>query len=119
MSIDQFIVLFFGVFGIWFTYWFFLAKKGKEIIVTDAVEIIVNGGYSPDVVVLPQGKTTEITFIRKDPSNCLEEVVLGDFNIKKFLPLNKSVTIALTPQKKGTFGYSCGMGMFHGKIIVR
>ena len=60
-----------------------------------------------------------LTFLRKDSNSCLEEVVLGDFKVRKYLPLNQKITIELTPQKAGEFGYSCGMNMFHGKIIVK
>lgn len=116
---DKIIVTIIGIAGIACTYWFFLAKKGKEIMVADSVDIIVEGGYSPNVISIPKGKTTTINFIRKDPNSCLEEVVLGDFKIRKYLPLNQKVTIELTPQKTGEFGYSCGMNMFHGKIIVK
>ncbi len=108
-----------GVLGIAFTYWFFLKKEDKEIVVYDEVDIIVEGGYSPNVISIPKGKTTKINFIRKDPNSCLEEVVLGDFKIRKHLPLNQKVTIEITPQKSGEFSYACGMNMFHGKIIVR
>jgi len=86
---------------------------------TDEIKIIVNGGYSPEVISIPKGKTTRITFIRHDANSCLEEVVLGDFKIRKHLPLNQPVTVEVTPQEKGEFGYSCGMNMFHGKIVVK
>lgn len=118
MSIDQILVAFFSLAGIAFTYWFFLMKKEEVISVEDSVDITVEGGYSPSTISVPQGKTTKISFTRKDPSSCLEEVVLEDFKIKKYLPLNKKVTIEVTPQKKGEFGFACGMNMFHGKIIV-
>lgn len=115
---DKIIVGIFSIAGIIFTYWFFLMKKEDVVSVTDAVDITVKGGYSPSTIAIPQGKTTRISFTRKDPSSCLEEVVLGDFKIKKFLPLNKRVTIEVTPKKKGEYGFACGMNMFHGKIIV-
>ncbi|MBI5135113.1 cupredoxin domain-containing protein [Candidatus Uhrbacteria bacterium] len=94
-------------------------KQDTEVIVTDAVDITVEGGYSPASIVLQKDKMTKITFLRKDPSPCLEEVVLSDFNIRKTLPLNQPVTIELTPRKTGEFPFSCGMNMFHGKIIVK
>ncbi len=119
MPIDKLIVAVFGVGGIIFTYWFFLMKKDKEIAVSGSVDIIVEGGYSPEVISIPKGKTTKINFIRKDPSSCLGEVVLSDFKIRKFLPLNKKVAITLTPKQTGEFRFSCGMNMFHGKIIVK
>lgn len=127
MTLDKIIVTILGLLGIALTYWFFLMKKTKATMVVDSVDstgslqvdIIVKGGYSPEVVSIPRGKTTKINFIRKDPNSCLEEVVLGDFKIRRHLPLNQKVTIELTPQKIGEFGYACGMNMYHGKIIVK
>lgn len=119
MVLDKVIVTAFGLAAMGGTVWFFFLKKRKEIAVSGAVEIIVEGGYSPEVISIPKGKTTQITFIRKDPTSCLEEVVLGDFKIRKHLPLNQKVTVEITPQKSGEFGYSCGMHMYHGKIIVK
>ena len=116
---DKILVTIFGILGMAFTYWFFLMKKEKEVTVTGSVDITVEGGYSPEVISIPKGKTTKINFIRKDPSSCLEEVVLGDFKIRKYLPLNQKVTVELTPQQSGEFGYACGMNMHHGKIIVK
>lgn len=116
---DEIIVTIAGLTGIAFTYWFFLMKKEKETAVTGSVDILVEGGYTPEVISIPKGKTTKINFIRKDPSSCLEEVVLGDFKIRKHLPLNQKVTIELTPERSGEFSYACGMNMYHGKIIVK
>ena len=119
MSTDKMMVTVAGFVGILFIYWFFLFKKEKETKVSNEVDIIVDGGYSPEVIAILLGKTTKINFIRKDPTECLGEVVLGDFKIRKSLPLNQKVTIEITPKKKGEFSYSCGMGMYHGKIIVK
>lgn len=116
---DKIIVTIAGILGILFTYWFFLVKKEKEVAVSNSVDITVNGGYSPEVISIPRGKTTKINFIRTDPTDCLEEVVLGDFKIKRHLPLNQKVTVEITPQKAGEYGYACGMNMYHGKIVVR
>lgn len=84
----------------------------------EGITIKVNGGYNPSTIVLQKGKKTTLTFVRTDPSSCLEEVVISDFKIKKFLPLHESVTIELKPDKSGTFNFSCGMNMYHGKLIV-
>ena len=117
---DKLLVAIFSIIGISFTYWFFLMKKEQVVEVTsNSVDITVSGGYQPEVISIPKGKTTTINFFRKDPSSCLEEVVLGDFKIRKFLPLNEKVTLEITPQKKGEYQFSCGMNMFHGKLIVK
>lgn len=116
---DKIIVTILGLAGIVFTYRFFLVKKGKEVAVSDTVDILVEGGYSPEIISVEKGKTTKLNFFRKDPSACLEEVVLSDFGIRRKLPLNEKIVIEITPQKRGEFSYSCGMNMFHGKIVVR
>lgn len=119
MSEDKVIVVVIGALGIVFTWWFFLAKKEKEIQVENEVDIVVSGGYSPEVISIPKGKTTKLNFVRKDSNDCLSEVVLPDFKIRKELPLNEKVTVEITPKKVGEFGYACGMNMYHGKIIVK
>lgn len=119
MTIDRIIAIITGVVAIVFTFWFFLMKKDEEVIVSDSIDIIVDGGYKPSTIVLKKGKPITVHFLRKDSSSCLEEVVLSDFKIRKYLPLNGKVSIVITPQTSGEFSFSCGMGMFHGKIIVR
>ncbi len=119
MTQDKIIVTVIGLLGVAITHWFFLKKKGKEVMVSGSVNIVVEGGYTPETISIPKGKTTTLNFIRKDPSSCLEEVVLGDFKIRKHLPLNQKVSIEITPQQSGEFGYACGMNMYHGKIIVK
>lgn len=120
MRTDEVIVTVFGLIGIAFTYWFFLGKKEKETAVeNNEIDIVVDGGYSPASISVQVGKTTKISFIRKDPNSCLEEVVLPDFKIKKYLPLNQKVTVEITPKEQGEYGFACGMNMFQGKIVVR
>jgi len=121
MSIDKILVAFFSLGGMAFVYWFFLMKKDDEAVVvsTNSVDIIVEGGYSPNVISISKGKPITLNFIRRDPSSCLEEVVLPDFKIRKYLPLNKTTPIQITPNESGIYEISCGMNMFHGKIIVK
>lgn len=119
MTLDKIIVIFGSLLGILFTYWFFLKKKEKQVEVIDSVDIIVDGGYIPNTIVIKKGKLTKINFFRKDPTSCLEEVVLGDFNTRKYLPLNKKVTIELKPKEEGEFIYACSMNMYQGKIIIK
>ncbi len=117
---DKVIVTVLGILGVAFTYWFFLMRKEQEVVATsDPIDIIVDGGYQPEVISVPKGKTTKLNFTSKDPLSCLEEVVLSDFKIKKYLPLNEKVTIEITPKESGEYRFECGMNMFHGKLIVK
>ncbi len=120
MTIDKIFVLIFSILGIAFTYWLFLMKKEDAVVVNkNRVDITVDGGYEPSTISIPKGKTTTLTFLRRDPSSCLEEVVIPDFKVRKFLPMNQKVDIPITPKKAGKYEIVCGMNMFHGKIIVR
>lgn len=119
MTLDKLLVSLASVVGIAFTYWFFLLKNEKQVEAIDSIDIVVKGGYYPENIVIKKGRLTKINFIRTDPTSCLEEVVLGDFHIRKYLPLNKKVTIELKPQQEGEFPFSCSMNMYHGKIIIK
>lgn len=116
---DKILVAIFGFAGIVFTFWFFLGKREKAVEAQDSIDVVVDGGYSPEVVSIPFGKPTKLNFTRHDSTFCLEEISIPDFKIRKRLPLNKTVTIEVNPEKTGEFVYSCGMNMYHGKIIVR
>jgi plastocyanin domain-containing protein len=116
---DKIIVSILGVVFIGLTYWFFLGKKEKEVKAKGSIDILVKGGYVPASIIIPQNETTTINFLREDSNSCLEEVILSDFKIRKYLPLNQKVSIFINPNKKGDFNFSCGMGMFHGKLIVK
>ncbi len=119
MTADKIFVSLGGLFTMGFIAWFFLFKNEEEIRAENSIDITVDGGYSPEAVFVPRGKTTKLNFFRKDSTDCLDEVVLGDFKIRRKLPLNQKVTVEITPQKTGEYDYSCAMNMYHGKIIVR
>lgn len=119
MSIDKILVMLLGAGGIAFTFWFFLMKKDEVVAASGTIDIIVEGVYTPSTISVPKGKTTKINFLRRDPSSCLEEFILPDFKIKKYLPIGKKVQIEITPTKVGEFPFHCGMNMFHGKILVK
>ena len=84
-----------------------------------AVKIDVKNGYEPQTVAVPKGVTTKLVFNRTNPSSCLAKVRSTDLDFEQDLPLNENVTISITPDKAGEYDYSCGMGMFHGKVVLK
>lgn len=108
----------FGGFALFFVYFFFFMKKEKVYVAEKSVGILVSGGYKPSKIEVKKGEPVKFNFTRTDSSECLEEVVLPDFKIKKYLPLNQKVEVEINPNKKGEYFFSCGMNMNHGKIIV-
>lgn len=116
---DKLLVTFGGIGLIVFIWWFFFGKKENSAEAFGGkIEILVDGGYKPSIIRIKKGQKTTISITRKDPSSCLEEFILPDFKIKKFLPLGKKVDIEIVPDSIGEFGFHCGMNMFHGKVVI-
>lgn len=118
MSIDKILVLFGSVGLISFIYWFFLSGQKKAVAVKKAITIAVSGGYDPASINIPVNKPVSLTFLRTDPSDCLEELIIPDLKIKKTLPMNQPVIVTFTVTKPGEYPFHCGMNMFHGQIIA-
>lgn len=115
---DKAIVTITGIAAIAAIYRFFFGKKKEAMEVADSATITVDGGYKPNNIKIKSGKSTTLTFLRKDPNPCLEELVIPDFKIKKYLTLNEPIAITLNPTKPGITGFHCGMNMFHGRIEI-
>ncbi|MGO3701990.1 MAG: cupredoxin domain-containing protein [Candidatus Saccharimonadales bacterium] len=105
--------------------WWFFGKRNiseTEASVSEdeqEVTVTVDGGYVPNTVVLKQGVPAQIVFNRKDPSNCLSEVVFPDFGIHEQLPVGKTHAVVIDTSKAGEYQYACGMNMFHGKVVIK
>ena len=115
-----------GVAAIGWVYWyFFLAGRSSSVALATATgaarleaTVIVQGGYSPAVIRARAGQPLRITFDRRETSGCSEEIVFPDFGLKRFLPANSSTPIEITPPAPGTYEFTCGMGMLHGRVIA-
>lgn len=83
------------------------------------IEVVVQGGYTPNRIEVVEGQHVQLKFIRKESSACTREVVFPAFGIKKELPEGKPVTIHLPELKAGEYEFKCGMDMIKGKLIVR
>lgn len=119
MPSDKIIVLISGIIGILFTYWFFFGKKEDlQQVQGSSINIKVDAGYNPSTIIIKKNQPVTLNFRRTDSSDCLEEIVIPEFKIKKYLPLNKEVQINIQSQKTGDFPFHCGMNMFHGRIRI-
>src|SRR3989344_189318 len=115
MTGSQIIILLIGSLTTAATYWFFFAKKEIKASVTgSSINIKVDAGYSPSEIVVKKNQVFTLKITRTDRSDCLDEIVLPEWNIKEFLPLNKEINITINPVKEGQYPFHCGMNMFHG-----
>ena len=121
---DKLLVLIFGSILIGLISWWFFGNKNHVAVMSErqgsdqTAVITVDGGYSPAVLSLKVGVPAKLTFLRKDPSSCLEEVIMPDFGIAEKLPVNQPFVVTIVPKLVGEFTYTCGMRMFSGKIQV-
>jgi plastocyanin domain-containing protein len=103
--------------------WYFFGER-EAVAATEAaggvqqIKITVKGGYSPDTVVVKQGRPVRLDFFRDETASCSETVVFGDFGIARDLPAHKTTPIEFTPDKPGEFTWTCGMNMLRGKLVV-
>ena len=107
----------------WVNWYFFFAERSSANAVATAggmqeVGITVKGGYTPAVIHAKEGAPLRLIFDRQETSSCSEEVVIGDFGVKRFLPAFQKTVVELTPDRTGRFDFTCGMGMLHGTLIV-
>ena len=123
MDTAEIIVVIGGVSLIAFVLWYFFGEReATAAVVNEAgvqeIDVMVKGGYSPDVIVVDRGRPVRLNFRREETSSCSEQVILGDFGIARDLPAFKTTPVEFTPEKSGEFPFTCGMNMLHGKLIV-
>lgn len=102
-------------------YFFLSEKEGVQVAASSGVQeanIVVKGGYTPDVLVVKAGQPVRLNFTRQETASCSEMVLFPDFNKSAKLPTGQTVTIEFTPDKPGEYDFQCQMGMLHGKLIV-
>ena len=124
MTAVDWIVLVAGILVVvWINWYFFFAGQPAAHAATGTegaqeVTIAVRGGYSPATITAKRGQPLRLVFDRQEASGCSEEVVIGQFGVRKFLPAFKQTAVEVTPREPGTYEFTCGMGMLRGKLIV-
>ena len=91
-----------------------VVKNGVRVVdmqVTDA-------GFVPSQVKVQKGQKVRLVITRKTDRTCATEIVIKDYGINTPLPLNKTVTVELTPKASGEIKYACAMNMIGGVLFV-
>ncbi|HEV8355766.1 MAG TPA: cupredoxin domain-containing protein [Gemmatimonadales bacterium] len=126
MSGTEWLVLLGGIAAIaWVNWYFFLSGRATATAAArggadgvQEVTVVVQGGYEPREVRVRPGGPVRIVFDRRETSGCTEDVVFPDFGIRRFLPPERKTVVEITPPAPGSYEFTCGMGMFRGKVIV-
>lgn len=78
---------------------------------------IKNYNYYPNTIEVEEGKQVEIT-LDQSVKGCLRDFTISELGVRKYSK-NVDDKIIFTPNKKGTFGFACSMGMGTGTIVVK
>ena len=91
------------------------APKAKEVQIK-----VTSSGFEPREVKAKKGQPIALVFTRTTEQTCITAIDMPAENVKDFaLPLDKAVTLTVTPKKAGVEKFHCSaMAMGDGKLIV-
>lgn len=129
MTPNEIIVIILGLVAIAAIAIYFFGPKGEAVVAAKTaghqeVTVVVDGAYSPAEISLKAGVPAKVIFDRRDRGDCTEWVIFASLptkegtEIKARLPEGKKTPVEFTPTKPGEYGFVCGMGMVHGKLLV-
>ena len=123
MNGTDWLVIVAGVALIGWVIWYFFLAGGTAATATAAsgrqdVTVRVHGGYEPATIRVKAGVPVRLHFDRQETSSCSEEVVFPDFGLRRFLPAFQETVVEVTPPKAGTYEFTCGMSMLHGRLVA-
>jgi plastocyanin domain-containing protein len=79
---------------------------------------VTEDGYVPAKIKAAKGEKLRLVITRKTDRTCAKEIVIKEAGINAPLPLDKAVTVEVTPKKSGELKYACGMDMISGVIFI-
>ncbi len=91
------------------------ATGGKKVDIK-----VTDDGFVPREIKVKKGQPTTLVFTRVTDATCITAIDIPDEQVKQFeLPLNKAVSLTVTPKKKGVEKFHCSArGMGDGRLIV-
>lgn len=123
MDTQQLIALGGSIFAAAATGYFFFGPRSRTKAAVDhdgrqQIELKVDGGYSPDRIVLKAGQPSRIYARREDRSACSAQIVFSDLGISRGLPTGERVAIDLPALPAGRYPFTCGMSMLRGELQI-
>ena len=76
-------------------------------------------GYHPATIRARAGQAITLVFTRTTDETCGQQLVFPTQNIRRDLPLNQPVEVALPAQHAGTIAFTCGMNMMRGTVVAQ
>jgi plastocyanin domain-containing protein len=84
------------------------------------VAVTVDGeGYHPATIRAAAGRQLTLVFTRTTDESCGQQLVFPTTNVRRDLPLNQAVEVPVTVPASGSLGFTCGMNMYQGAVVVQ
>lgn len=78
---------------------------------------VENGGYVPELLILPADQPVELHLVTNQTSSCARAFTIPALDIMEILPETGEVVLSIPPQPKGKMmDYMCSMGMYTGLL---
>lgn len=92
-----------------------VVEAGRQTVIVTATE----GAYTPGNLDVTAGLPTTLIVRSDRAQGCVRAFVIPSLGVEKVLPVNGDTSIDLGVLKPGKLAYSCGMGMYTGKITIK
>lgn len=79
---------------------------------------VTKKGFVPARIEAQAGEELTLKITRKVKATCAKDITVPSMDIHEQLPLNKTVTITLTPQDKGEVIFGCSMHQMIGGLLI-
>jgi len=76
-------------------------------------------GFTPSEVRATAGAPLSLVFTRTSDNTCAREVVFPELKVRRPLPLNQAVAVALPTEVSRTYRFQCGMAMWEGSVVIK
>ncbi len=83
------------------------------------VQVEVGTEYRPSRIAAHAGETLHLVFTRTTDEGCGQQLVFPTLDIRRDLPLNQPIAVDVTAPASGDLGFTCGMGMYRGTVVVQ
>jgi len=104
--------------------WYFLGPRRSDSqasVVDDGVQevqVLVKGGYHPDVIPVEAGRPVRLVFYRDETADCSAQVVFEGLDIDRELPPFEKTAIEFTPYDPGDYHFRCGLSVIRGRVVA-
>ena len=79
---------------------------------------VTRKGFEPARIEVNANEKVTLNITREVKITCAKKITVPSEGIEKDLPLNKAVSVELTPTKKGEIAFGCAMKQMLGGVIV-